>query len=117
MPEIQLRDFLIEVKNQIKESEDIINPVQGIYERLAPSTSEAREQYFYTQEVEVEIALTSDRSTDAGVDLYVVKGGRKVKEQNVHRVKIKMIKQGHKFPDELVNEVHRIQDANRIEEK
>jgi len=100
MPEISLKDFLIEVKRQIKESEDIITPIDQKLKPTPPNPQEQREQYFVTQELEIEIAVTSNAQVKGGINLYVVQVGGEAKSQEIHRIKIKMIKQGHRFQQE-----------------
>ena len=97
MTQIVLKEFLQELKRQIKESEDVINPIKPELVHISPKLREARHQYFVTKELEVEIAVTSKTEGGGQLDLFVVQLGSKVERQEIHRVKIKMNKQGHRF--------------------
>ena len=67
---ISLKDFIVEVKNELLAAVDDENPI------LAP------------KEVELEVAFGLDASAKAGSKLFVIELGGETKANQLHRVKL-----------------------------
>lgn len=99
---LELAELLNKVKEEIRKSEDEISPKRGDItgtEYESPNLAEARNLYFRTTEVEVEATVVIKKEGEGKVKFYVFGAGGKYSKEETHRIKIKMISQGHIFPE------------------
>jgi hypothetical protein len=98
LTEIELKEYLIWLKKQIKESEDEITPRQTAFEDMVPNPLESRDFFFRTQELEVEFEYGVVKSEEGQIKAMIFGLGAGKKTENKHRIKLRLISQGHKLP-------------------
>ena len=99
---LELAELLDKVKKEIRDKEDEISPKRGDIigtEYEPPNLAEARNLYFRTTEVEVEANIVIKKEGKGKVKFYVFGAGGGYSKKETHRIKIKMLSQGHIFPE------------------
>lgn len=103
---IRLQDYLVWLKNEIRNSEDEITPVRAEYKDIPPDEKEARELYFRTTEVEVEFEFGVKRTHEGKIFAYVLSLGKQKETTGKQKIKIRLVSQGHKFSANIPKTSH-----------
>jgi hypothetical protein len=96
--EIELNEFLNWLKKEIKESEDESTVREPEYKDYVPNIKESRELFFRTTELEVELSVCVTGTKKAGIQAWVLQLGQEKKTENIQKIRVKLVSQGHKFP-------------------
>lgn len=84
---LELTELLNKVKEEIRESEDKISPKRGDItgtEYEPQNLAEARNLYFRTTEVEVEVNVVIKKGGEGKVKFYVIGAGGKYSKEETH---------------------------------
>jgi len=95
---IKLSEFLTWLKNEIKKSEDEATEIEPSFKEYVPNALESREMFFRTAELEVELNVEVTKTQGGRIQTWVLQWGAEKKTENVQRVRIKLVSQGHIFP-------------------
>ena len=94
--QVKLNEFLTWLKDEIKKSEDTVTELEPHFGRLVPE-KEARDLFFRTTDLEVELSVGITKSTRGGIQAWVLQLGKQTETENVQKVRIRLVSQGHKF--------------------